>query len=398
MNRTHPDQARIAIVGAGPGGLTCARVLQQHGINVTVYESDAAVDSRSQGGTLDMHADSGQIALTGAGLQEEFRALARPEGQAKRFFSPQGELLIDHQPAADETAAPEIDRGQLRRLLAISLQPGTVEWGCRLKTVSPQADGTHTLHFTDGTNIDTDLVIGADGAWSRVRPNLSRTTPEYTGVCFVEAHFSNVDTDHHMIAGLVGDGHLFSSGDYKGLIAQRNSNSRIGVFIGICDEPDWYRAAGIDPTDTAAMRAELLTRFAGWDNRLLTMITDNDGPYVNRPIYAIRAPHTWPHTAGLTLLGDAGHLRTPFGGNGANLAMLEGYELATTLAEHTALDKAVRSYEQVMQARNKDVGDGITAIQRVFGPGDRDLDTIPDFDQAADRYKQQAADYQPPIR
>lgn len=71
---------------------------------------------------------------------------------------------------------------------------------------------------------------------------LSQTAPEYTGVCFVEAHFANVDTDHPAVTELIGDGHLFACGDYRGLIAQRNSNSRVGVFIGIRDEPDWCRA------------------------------------------------------------------------------------------------------------------------------------------------------------
>lgn len=398
MNRTHPTKARIAVIGAGPGGLTFASVLRRRGLDVTVYERDTAVDSRNQGGTLDMHADSGQIALDGAGLRDEFLALARPEGQSKRSMSPGGEVLLDHRAAEGEIAAPEIDRGRLRRLLADSVDPGTIRWGSRLNTVSPNPDGTHTLRFDDGTDAEADLVVGADGAWSRVRPLVSATVPEYSGVCFVEAYFEDVDRAHPTIAGLVGDGHVFANGRYKGLIGQRNSNGRVGVFIGIRDEPDWYRAAGVDPRDTLAMRAALLERFTGWDERLLTMISDNDGPYVNRPIYAIPAPHDWQQVPGVTLLGDAGHLRTPFGGNGANLAMLEGYELATALAEHATVDDAVHAYEQVMQPRNAEAGDGIATVREVFGPGDRDLDTVPDFEREADRWKRRAAEYEAPSR
>lgn len=390
MDRTNP---RIAVIGAGPGGLTFARAAQRLGLEVTVYERDTAVDSRSQGGTLDMHADSGQIALAGAGLLDGFRELARPEGQAKRVLSPQGEVLLDHRPAADEDAAPEIDRGQLRELLAGSLEPETIQWGSRLATPAPAPDGTHTLRFESGVEVTAELLVGADGAWSQVRPLVSDVAPEYSGVCFVEAHFEDVERGHPTVAELVGDGHVFVSGDARGLIGQRNSSGRVGVFIGFRDEPDWYRAVGVDPADTPAMRAALLERFAGWDKRLLAMITENDGSYVNRPIYAIPAPHAWEPTPGVTLLGDAGHLRTPFGGNGANLAMLEGYELATALAEHATLDAAVRAYEQVMQPRNAEVGDGIETVRAVFAPGERDLDSVPDFDEAAEGYKRRAAEY-----
>lgn len=399
MTPVHPGNARIAVIGAGPGGLTCARVLQRHGLDVVVHERDAGVDSRAQGGTLDMHADTGQIALAGAGLLDEFQALARPEGQQKRFVSPQGTTLVEHHPTEGEDAAPEIDRGQLRGLLTTAIEPGTIRWGTGVRTVTPNGDGTHRIHFgdggSDGGSDDVDLVIGADGAWSKVRPLVSDADPVYSGVCFVEAHFIDVDRAHPTVAELVGDGHVFASGDSKGLIGQRNSNGHVGVFIGLREQPDWYRADHVDPHDTPAMRAALLERFRDWDERLLTMIRDNDGPYTNRPIHAIPAPHNWPSTAGVTLLGDAGHLRTPFGGNGANLAMLEGYELAAALAEHDTCDEAVAAYEQGMQPRNNEAGDGIAAIRQVFAPGERDTSSIPDFDEEAARYHARAAEYTP---
>src|SRR5690348_5101840 len=72
---------RIAVIGSGPGGLTCARILQRNNIPVTVYESDSSPAARDQGGTLDMHPDSGHAALKAAGLLKEFAVLSRPEGQ-----------------------------------------------------------------------------------------------------------------------------------------------------------------------------------------------------------------------------------------------------------------------------------------------------------------------------
>lgn len=90
---------RIAIIGAGPGGLICARILQQHGITAAVYDRDAGPAARDQGGTLDLHADNGQIALREAGLLEEFFQLARLEGQEMRQMDPAGTILFHHVPS-----------------------------------------------------------------------------------------------------------------------------------------------------------------------------------------------------------------------------------------------------------------------------------------------------------
>lgn len=100
----------IAIVGAGPGGLLCARVLQQHGLDATVYDADTGVTSRDPGGSLDLHADTGQIALADAGLLDAFLAVARAEDQAKRMMDEHGTRHGEFVPDDDDTAAPEIDR------------------------------------------------------------------------------------------------------------------------------------------------------------------------------------------------------------------------------------------------------------------------------------------------
>jgi 2-polyprenyl-6-methoxyphenol hydroxylase-like FAD-dependent oxidoreductase len=153
---------RIAIAGAGLGGLACARVLQLHGLDVTVFEQEPAADARPQGGTLDMHADTGQIALRTAGLYEQFQASARPEGQQMRAFDPHtAEAVLDHIPAEDEYFQPEIDRGRLRGILLDSLSPGTVRWGRAVAEVTATGDGAR-LTFADGASQDFDLVVGAE--------------------------------------------------------------------------------------------------------------------------------------------------------------------------------------------------------------------------------------------
>ncbi|MFJ5800502.1 FAD-dependent oxidoreductase [Streptomyces decoyicus] len=342
---------RTAIVGAGPGGLTCARVLQRNGVPVTVFDHEASAGARSQGGTLDLHMTTGQAALRAAGLHEEFTALARPEGQEMRLLDHTATVLFQHTPAPGDGDRPEIDRGELRRLLLDSLAPETVRWGSYLRTLHPLGDGRHKAEFDDGHTETFDLVIGADGAWSRVRPLLSDATPHYTGVTFVEAGFDDADHRHPDIARLVGDGSMWAASANKALIAQRNSRGHLRVYVAFRGSQDWALEAGVKVADTEAVRAVLLDAFAEWDDRLLALLRDNDGGFVNRPLFALPVPHTWTHTPGLTLLGDAAHLMSPFSGMGANLAMLDGCELAQALAEHSDQDAAVRAYEAVMLPR-----------------------------------------------
>ncbi|MGY5138496.1 FAD-dependent oxidoreductase, partial [Streptomyces nigrescens] len=187
---------RIAIAGAGLGGLVCARVLQRHGLPATVFERETDPDARSQGGTLDIHEDTGQAALRTAGLFDEFLALSRPESQEWRLYGRHATLIRHDQAGEDDLSRPEIDRGQLRALLLDSLTPGTVRWGHSVRAVTPLPHGTARLHHHNHTTDDFDLVIGADGAWSRVRPALSDAQPSYAGVTLVEAHFDDVDHRH----------------------------------------------------------------------------------------------------------------------------------------------------------------------------------------------------------
>jgi 2-polyprenyl-6-methoxyphenol hydroxylase-like FAD-dependent oxidoreductase len=348
---------RIAIVGAGLGGLTCARVLQQHGRSVTVFEREASADARPQGGSLDMHADTGQAALRSAGLLDRFHALARPEGDEWRVLDSATGALVAQQGPTPGGGRPEIDRGQLRGLLLDSLTAGTVRWDCAVSGVTPLADGTCRLLFGDGTAEDFDLVVGADGAWSRVRPALSHAAPHYTGVTFVETGFDQCDTRHPDLARLVGNGSMLAKGVGRTLVAQRNSNGHIRAYIAFREPQDWHAAAGIDLGDQQAVEAHLLRMFDGWDKSLRYILRNSDNGFINRPLFVLPAPHTWEHAPGVTLLGDAAHLMPPVG-LGANLAMLDGSDLAHALVAESSLGDAVRAYESIMLPRSIEAATG----------------------------------------
>ncbi|MCM2412653.1 NAD(P)/FAD-dependent oxidoreductase [Streptomyces sp. RKAG290] len=336
---------RIAVVGSGPAGLTFARVLHRHGHQVTVLERDPAPDARPPGGTLDLHQGLGQLALDKAGLLAEFQALSRPEGQAMRILDTGGAVLRDWPPRPDDRANPEIDRGQLRDLL---LGPLDVQWGRGVTQVVPGArDGT-LVHFADGRQEAFDLVVGADGAWSRVRPAVSSVTPHYTGVTYVETSLDDVDTRHPDLARLAGDGSVAVYGVNRALVAQRNSGGHVKVYAQFRAPLDWHRH--LDLADAEAVRSSLLALFDGWAAPVLGLLRHGTA-FVHRPLHVLPVSHTWAPVSGVTLLGDAAHLMPPLGA-GANLAMLEGAELAESIAAGPAdLDGTVRAFEERMWAR-----------------------------------------------
>lgn len=336
---------RIAVVGSGPAGLTFARVLHRHGHQVTVLERDAARDARPPGGVLDLHEGMGQLAVEKAGLLTEFQALSRPEGQAMRILDPDGTVLRDWQPRPDDRANPEIDRGQLRDLL---LGPLDVQWGRSVTEVTPGGREGALVHFTDGRQETFDLVVGADGAWSRVRPAVSSATPHYTGVTYVETPLDDIDTRHPELARLVGDGSMAAYGVNRAVVAQRNSGGHVKAYAQFRAPLDWH--ANLDLADAEAVRASLLAMFDGWAAPVLDLLRHGT-TFIHRPLYVLPVAHTWTHVPGVTLLGDAAHLMPPLGA-GANLAMLEGAELAESLAaDPEDLDKTVRAFEEQMWER-----------------------------------------------
>ncbi|BAJ26141.1 MULTISPECIES: NAD(P)/FAD-dependent oxidoreductase [Kitasatospora] len=362
------DSTHVAIVGGGPGGLTLARLLTMRGdpaLRVTVHERDTGRTARTQGGTLDLHADTGQRALRAAGLTGAFRRYARPEGEDMLLLDHTGTVLHrDDTPADSPALRPEIDRTDLRDLLLDSLPPGTVAWGRTLRTATPVAGEAAAgagwrLEFTDGGRADCDVLIGADGAHSRLRPLLTPAEPRHLGVNAVEGTIPDVDRTRPDLAAVVGRGSYWVIGEGRSLAAQRcgDGSVRVGLtFYGRTDgAADWLTSCGIPFTEPDAARAALLPLFADWTPECRALIAACTGPVTPRPLTGLPVGLRWPHRPGLTLLGDAAHLMPPVG-HGANAAMRDALELATALAAAPAdPDAALRAYEEEMFARTAGV-------------------------------------------
>ncbi|MFD7919932.1 FAD-dependent oxidoreductase [Streptomyces sp. NPDC059740] len=339
----------VTIIGAGLGGLTLARVLHVHGIPATVYEAEASPTARAQGGMLDIHEHNGQPALSAAGLTEEFRSLVLEGRQATRALAPDGSVLFE-EPDDGTGGRPEVLRGELRRVLLDSLPAGTVRWGHKVSTVRSLGDSRHEVAFADGTTVTASLLVGADGAWSRVRPLLSGATPRYVGTSFVETYLFESDTRHAASAKAVGDGAMFALAPGKGIQAHRESGGTLHTYVALSKPLDWF--AGIDFADAETATARIAQQFTGWAPELTALITDGETAPVLRPLHALPNEHRWDRVPGVTLLGDAAHLMIP-SGEGANLAMYDGAELGAAIAAHPDdPEAALTEYEQALFPRS----------------------------------------------
>ncbi|KAI0420868.1 monooxygenase [Xylaria grammica] len=383
--------APIAIVGGGPCGLTFARLLERAGIDYVVFERDAsaAPGTQSQGGSLDLHTGTGLAALEAAGLKEEFDRFARYEGAVFTVQDSQGANRFTTAPDEGGEERPEIDRRQLRRLLLDSLPAGRVRWGKALRAVEREqgdvkgAEGW-VLRFADGSSESGfRLVVGADGAWSAVRPVITPAKPIYSGKTYFEGRFTQSNPQYAAALEMVGPGNSAAIGAGRVLVVQQMADRTYRMYAGI-EEPDTSRtrAGGVldFAADVEASRAALLDLFAGWAPHLRAFVERAEGPWRVWPLYTFTADvfaegSAWTRAPGVTLLGDAAHVALP-NGEGVNAAMLDALKLFECLtaelggggqqkpfeaaADAAAIERAVAAYETEMRGRaGEHVDDGI---------------------------------------
>lgn len=350
---------KIAIVGGGPGGLTLARLLQQQGANVTVYERDADQYARVQGATLDLHHESGLAALRQAGLMEAFTQRYRPRADKIRVMDKHARLLLDqHQAAApqpgfgDAHFRPEIDRGPLREMLLASLQPGTVVWNSRLVSLS-ECNGRWQLLFENGGTAAADLVVGADGANSRVRPLVTGIQPFYAGVTIVEGYVHDAANKTPRVYALLKNAKIFVLDDSKTLIISAKDDGSLAFYTGCTTDEHWVQDSGIDFSNRLQVLDWFKKTFTGWDTVWLGLFEQADSAFIPRPQYCMPPNQYWEALPHLTLLGDAAHLMPPYAGEGVNMAMQDALELSACLTSGAFLtvQAAIAQYEQQMRER-----------------------------------------------
>jgi 2-polyprenyl-6-methoxyphenol hydroxylase-like FAD-dependent oxidoreductase len=224
--------------------------------------------------------------------------------------------------------------------------------------------------------VTTELLVGADGAWSKVRPLLSEAKPAYAGVTYVETYLYDSDVRHKASAAAVGGGALFAMAPGRGIMAHREPDGVLHTYVAMRKPEGWI--AGIDFSDPVAAVARVAEEFDSWAPELTSLITDGETAPVPRPIHVLPVEHRWNRVPGVTLLGDAAHLMAP-SGEGANLAMYDGAQLAKAIAANTGnLEAALLAYETDLFPRSASEAAEANRMQEVLF-GDNSPQSLLDF-------------------
>ncbi|ENH63841.1 hypothetical protein FOC1_g10007979 [Fusarium oxysporum f. sp. cubense race 1] len=359
----------IAIIGAGPSGLTLARLLEINNIDYMVYERDESPEPKfiNQGGTLDIHASSGQVALKEARLFDEFKSIARWDASRVFMQNPSGTVTAVF---GDERDAPEIDRLQLRKLLLDSIPTDKIRWGHRVKSIERgDTASEHVISFVNSTSASGfRAIVGADGAWSKVRPLLTSAKPEYSGKVFIEGSISHNNPSYSATLEHAGPGNMLAMGQHKIMAIQQLSDRSYRFYMGM-DAPEELYRRPLGHEDTEDIRQKFLSSpefFANWAPNLKEYLANAEGPFHAWPLYRLPVSSvSWKRVPGLTLLGDAAHLATPLVGEGVNMAMLDALMLAKAIVkyckqaggadiEEGQLENALKEYEREMFVRGQD--------------------------------------------
>ncbi|OAO31423.1 tetracycline resistance protein [Mammaliicoccus lentus] len=337
------DLKHIAIVGAGPGGLMLGLLLQRQGFSFTIYERGYQNMHSDRGGSLDIHDDSGQLPLKEAGIFENFRKHARYEGEDTRIVNKDGEILYDED-AEGEGNRPEIDRGKLCDIIMEQINPENIKYGFKFEKLIQRDNGEVELVFENGTTVMTNLVIGADGAFSQIRSYLTNAKPEYTGISMIE--MNSDENEHPDLLKFNKNGKLIGLGGDQAILGQRNGDGRIMAYISFktkYEKLDEYRNLSLD-----ALKERLLAEYSDWDSELQNYIAYSYDDIKFRRIYKLPIGLTWATQPNITIIGDAAHLMSPFAGEGVNMALYDAYLLAESFKNFNNLTEVLKVYEQQM--------------------------------------------------
>ncbi|MFJ7217965.1 FAD-dependent oxidoreductase [Amycolatopsis sp. NPDC098790] len=349
-----PTTLRVAVAGAGLGGLCLAQGLRQAGIDAGVYERDPAITARFQGYRLVLD-PAGLAALRGC-LPHRWHALLDAivgDAYGERLvLDPQLNKIGELGPGRSGTV---VDRHVLRHLLLTGL---TVRTGAALTGYALLDDGRVEARFAHHDPVVADLLVGADGVGSAVRAVLSpRTTPTDTGVRFVigrtplTGQFAGLTRAFG--SKIAGNGVSLLLGAMRFRTPPKQAAEELAPEVTLPDVGDYVRWAMILPPGGSAggmsPQEAVLSRIEGWHPDLRALVEQSDPD--NSTLLSIRVvePRERWAPGPVTLLGDAVHATSPTGGNGANTALRDADLLRRCLTEgRENLVDAVGGYERQM--------------------------------------------------
>ncbi|ROV93631.1 hypothetical protein VMCG_08086 [Cytospora schulzeri] len=390
------SQPRIAIIGGGPGGLTLGALLHRRGVPFMIYELRSRPTEQElaePSGMLDLHEESGLAAIHACGLYEEFISLTGDCEESMVVADKHGNIM--HADRGEGASRPEIARHNIIKLFLSVLPKESIRYGMKLISVK-QDPGTEevtlvlesTLGNTTTISETYDLVIGADGAWSRVRPILSSDKPQSSSLHYLTMNIKHISTRYPHLASLVGKGSFMALGNRHGVDSHRaaQDSAQLYMFLNAPDQDEAVES--LSKLSIPELKDHILNdegSFADYSSSLKELMgvafdeeAKNGREIQIKPLATLPIGHRWDPTPGVTLIGDAGHLMHP-AGEGVNLAMWDALDLSGVISRAwgesmkdgsmsftTALSAPMKEFEEAMFARAKEKAEEAKMIYEIM--------------------------------